>query len=607
MLVNIMSGPPDWERLEQAGVSALGINCIQRMLVIDPAFRASEDALLAHPWIRGAEEPMHDFHHPSEDLDASQLSLADPADSPTGGNYANVAEGLPPPKRQRHKGWEPKPVIDSNGMVIPSNDDCDLPSLGAIGGWNGTQMPAPTHQVPAEANNVPRAPRLFGEIGASALQSSGALGENANVALQVPTLGNYDPFTSNSDSFIHPDRGQWENLDSGVQATGGAIQQHEVNYPQLVPGPSHVDSAASLLGAEAQIRQLNMASSESEVSHAPSESQQASPKASTSSRVTTAVSGLHEKQVNPKRIENVSKESTILHSREAPTPNTGRSQMSNYNSQDSDLEEGQRLLDSRKSDASLLPTAFNSQESDCSKGNTSEALKGQSPQKSSPQTIPASTAGASVAPTPDLQSAFRPKEDRPVFAKPPQRFGNLIPVPGSVHSIPIKISQYTTTFGRDPSSDFTHPNVKEDRVPKRALDIIMWYPKIEKDIAKGKTDWQSNESLTAIVSTRTSLYIKVNGVRLMKGRDCWLYGRLKTGDIITIFGPLEGRANPSEKDKEYLRFRCEFFVGASKEPRSETEPFVVETEKEKYRLAKERESRESSHASLENSRSIGAT
>lgn len=68
----------------------------------------------------------------------------------------------------------------------------------------------------------------------------------------------------------------------------------------------------------------------------------------------------------------------------------------------------------------------------------------------------------------------------------------------------------------------------------------------------------------------------------MKGEGCWLYGKLKTGDVISVFELPEGQIAKKSKDKEFLKFRCEFFVGASKEVRKEGENFKVQTELEKF-------------------------
>jgi hypothetical protein len=82
-----------------------------------------------------------------------------------------------------------------------------------------------------------------------------------------------------------------------------------------------------------------------------------------------------------------------------------------------------------------------------------------------------------------------------------------------------------------------HANGQETRIPKNAIDIMMWYPGIEEDIAAGE-NWATNPKLTPIIFTRTSYSIKVNNVPLKT--DCPLYGRLKIGDIVSVFEFAEG-------------------------------------------------------------------
>ncbi|KAK4690123.1 hypothetical protein P7C71_g6601, partial [Lecanoromycetidae sp. Uapishka_2] len=175
-------------------------------------------------------------------------------------------------------------------------------------------------------------------------------------------------------------------------------------------------------------------------------------------------------------------------------------------------------------------------------------------------------------------------------------FGNLVIVKGSVPSVhKIKIAFRTITFGRALESTYIHQNSLDNRIPKNAIDVMMWYPNIEKDIAAGK-DWATNKNLRALISTRTNRYIKVNGIRLMRGVNCWLYGELKSGDVISVFELSEGRKAEVPEDNEFLKFRCEFYVGASRDARKEGNPFKVLKEEEKYNQMVARKSRESSEA-----------
>ena len=127
-------------------------------------------------------------------------------------------------------------------------------------------------------------------------------------------------------------------------------------------------------------------------------------------------------------------------------------------------------------------------------------------------------------------------------------FGCLKPVPGSISVVPVDIKKYTTTFGRDPSCDFRPKVLDEIRVPKTAFEIQLWYSGIEKDLAAGRSNYVQNKDLTAIISIRTSRYIKINDVILKRGVKCWLYGELRTDDVITIFED-EQRRNVTRNER----------------------------------------------------------
>ncbi len=131
----------------------------------------------------------------------------------------------------------------------------------------------------------------------------------------------------------------------------------------------------------------------------------------------------------------------------------------------------------------------------------------------------------------------------------------------------------------DPGSWIQYPDKFDVRVPRKAFQIVFWLPGLEARIKSGK-GWREHPGLFALIGTGTNLYIKVNDVQLRKGKDCWLYGRLQTGDIITIFGPKNGEVAPNGKAAESLIFRCDFLVGCCANVRDV--PFVVEREVENF-------------------------
>ncbi len=135
-----------------------------------------------------------------------------------------------------------------------------------------------------------------------------------------------------------------------------------------------------------------------------------------------------------------------------------------------------------------------------------------------------------------------------------------------------------------PFTSYVYPHNMDARVPKNALDLVFWRPGIEDDDKKG-IDWIAKDDFWAIVMTRTSGYVFVNGVKLTRGAGHTNYGKLYTGDVITIFEKGPG---------QYLKFECEFFAGLSKARRPEGHAFTVETETVKYQETMAKRSREGS-------------
>ena len=518
-----MNLPVEWNLLDQAGVSKNGVDFLKSMLVIDPSQRPSDSTLLQHAWLQGTNDAP--AVGTADELDASQLSLRDKTE------VNSALEEDAEFERRDGDSW-----IDQLAMPLPR-----MP------------RPAPVGLPPPPPN------RLFGEIGSSALRSSGALGQEAHGALGVPiglppTTGSYDPSSSSASYTDAPHVGY---TSAGAQATS-------VRYPDLHHSMANPSGAPSLFGAESLVDKFHMASGES----------------GKSPEISPALTG------SKRPIENSSSEDETLTTKR---PRTAQTHLSS-----TDPRQSAEPPARRESDASLIPTAVNSPASaqDLYEGDKLSDRGPSRPQSASNSVCKETSRRESpdiqsLPPTarPSITVSTQPVSTEPdstqlaTILRPPVRFGNLIPTRGSIPTVPrVIISSRATTFGRDKNCTFIHPNAMEDRIPKNAIDLQMWYPGIDKDIKAGKTDIESHKDLVAVISTRASRYIKVNGVRLIMGKDRKYFGRLRTGDIITIFEFAEGHTPKTDKDKEFLRFRAEFFIGLSKEVRKPGEPFVVETD-----------------------------
>jgi hypothetical protein len=156
------------------------------------------------------------------------------------------------------------------------------------------------------------------------------------------------------------------------------------------------------------------------------------------------------------------------------------------------------------------------------------------------------------------------------FVKPPTLLGKLTPLPGSIDDKPIRLEHRMTSWGRGTNTTIRYADPMDSRIPAYALEFTFWAPNNESRIAAGE-DWTKMPDLITIVSTKTSKCIWVNDVALRKEtptKDAYLFGKVYAGDIITVY---------RSKD-QFLRYKCEFYLGRSSKTRKEAgeKKFAIE-------------------------------
>lgn len=666
MLWSVMTEPVNWERLQQAGVSDCGINFLKGILVTDPTYRARDADILVHPWIHGVTQARDTQTAPTQadasqthttqvgnavdknlirndgdeqELDASQLSLVDKAHHQESEDSAN--DGGEPRQSKRFRwetqGWQPPSPFNEDGTLREADDWAGepLPWGDDYTAWMLAQREQEQQQQGAVPN--PTGPnRLFGEISQSALRSSGVMDRvTAHAALGV-SLGGVSESSLNElgveemDSrpdFTSVDAASYTDATSHVTNDGTA--QHQLQYPQALPGPAFAVAAPSLLGTENLVGQLNMASPESEVSGPSADSRPASPKTPTSRDLSPALTGTKRSsqifnspgnETTPKRNKTGNPDSShhslrqsvrqsSQHPSHATKSHAGDTSAKSHGGGSAVKSQAGEAADKGKFQKTRVMSLLVSESS-----NTRQDQPEDDGQRSkSPNPLPRTAISSQGSRQSDAANTITVTEaarfpisssdnvPRSIVPLIPILFGTLTPTAGSIEAPIIHITTRSTSYGRFPGCNFTQ-DLKDERVPKNALDFVMWYPGIETDLAAGDNSWPTNPNLSCMVLTRTSRYVKVNNIRLVNGRDCWIYGLLRTGDIITIFEPLEGTRPKSKEDRAYLRYKCEFFVGKSREVREEgsDDAFRVEMETEKYALDVRRnmEARESNGQGL---------
>lgn len=516
MLRVIMTTDPDYDRLRQAGISEAGIDFVSRLLNRDPHSRPNERECFQHPWIANVEDvdeyedddiqpddfggALSDIGEDIEgELNASQLSLDEDAEEP------DSAEGNQLTQSKR-------PRIDNPPA------DIHYPSLPAL--------ETPNHIQPGP-ENTPK--RLFGEITPAALPSSHALGVGASMEAYDGDDYNVRDFYSSAGESMISDASSLNSI---------------ISLPEFPFG----GSAPSLMGAENQVRQLKMNSSQPAIftgvetptkqtspadkhetptnGNVPTAGRvsrsQSTPKASKFSRrielpLPDSASNSSSNRSKPASIESHSKSST-----KSPTTSAAMAAVD---------DELAVTLDARTGKEIPIPSAPNSHSQlDCIP-----------PELSIPRTIP------------PLQS----RKNRPLL-------GKLTSVPGSILDITIRLETRMTSWGRGPLATVCYTDPLDTRIPAYALEVTFWTPAIEARIAAGD-DWMTIPGVMAILSTKTRNCIWVNGTELRRGdengRPGLQFGKLYTGDIITVY----------KQRNKFLKLQCEFYHGDSARPRPDHE------------------------------------
>ena len=585
MLDNICRFPLNIEPLKQAGVSENGIDFLCRMLVIQPTLRATFEDCMQHPWLGQASSPTDAAtkEHDEEDvLNASQLSLEDIPEESTGDTSDD----------------EDIDVDEIDHARRSKRLKTEQHSFANVGRVSSTTVPY-LHPPPMQTD---QGPRLFGEIGVSALRSSGVLGYDAHMALEMPVEGS-SVLSASASEVNRSDRNL--NTTSEPHVTTNEPLHHPTQHPRRRSVHTRNQSATSLFGAEALVGQLNMASPESGISapsapatpktprdtsplssEVPGSKRSSQPLPSTTERAPKRTKldpdADHDPSISPSQDlrDSCNREDASLLQSKSGSIDTASGPNAQYDPAPTNTHSFSPSMTLDEAMEALGDTETNIEGTI----STLERIEGKKPEKEI--TTPSDN---EMSRTPVLQkttpepAAEKSQETNPAFVKPPQRFGKLTTVAGSIWNSTIHLQDRLTTFGRDPESTYPYPDPKDTRVPKNALYIFFWKSGIESAIRRGE-DWTQMDNLYALVVTNARCGIRVNGVPLPKGYESrgWKYGKLYTGDIVSVY---------EEKAKGwFLQFVCEFGIGLSKETRKEGDVFKVEKEMEKWAASMARKS-----------------
>lgn len=521
MLRTIMTSDADFDALRKAGVSESGIDFVAQLLNRDPFSRPTEKECFQHPWIAEVadvdeyeddDDLLYDHQDglsiigedAEDELDASQLSIAE------GPGYVHEADGE---EGSSSEEISKRPRIE----YIPT--DVRYPSLPNIESFQDGQAVVDNH-----------AKRLFGEVSASALRSSHA-------------LGNMDAYDANN---FHVDF-----LSSGESMMSDDPNESIISLPAVPFG----GTAPSLMGAEKLVGQLNMNSLN------PALQLKGGPVNKSSLRQTTPghiKDGMPASTLNRDSVPPTS-------SPQEPTPKakfTRRIDLAlAIPDTASEASSDNSAHNSRRNTAPTDPSLPSKSQYDAEFATTLDAQTGQAilEQMNAEESDPSEP----IVHRPNTPP-IPPTPSDPEFAKPPKRYGKLKSLPGSIFDLTIYLEDRLTSWGRGPLATVKHADPMDTRIPAYALEVTFWAPGIEARIAAGES-WLEIPGVMAILSTKARSGIWVNDTLLRRGSmtedgpEALQFGKLYTGDIITVY---------QNKDRtKFLKLHCDFTHGDSAQPR----------------------------------------
>lgn len=580
MLRNIMTTDADYNQLRKVKVSEEGIDFISKLLNRDPKARPREAECLKHPWIadvpdefeymevdEAQEEEINadlkaiaEVSEPEsseyERLDASGIDLNDVTNDP----FAEESEAEAPNSSEPVNIKRPRVTEEQEASHISASvpDQIPYPSLPNISSYNfGSSV---------HLESTPKGPRLFGEItNMEGLESSVALGDNLATPMNGPQFQR--EFESMSRSGYPSSNGKSSSYGHSLHTTTPS------NYLLSEMESRFGGSASSLMGAESLVGNLNMGSFGDGATSTSSDN----PAVATEKRSETTSNDVHDSQDrnNGADVEDDSDDEAdhagrrsriqpiFSPSQPKSTPQNNKNR-SSRSPQKQPVQKNPSTRSPRLSDASWDELAC-----------TIDERTGEEIRQSMRLGVNLSSGSNIIAHHSQTVTKLAETSQRlSKFTKPPSILGRLTPVAGSITDQIIKLDSRMTSWGRGTSNSIRYPNLMDARIPTYALELTFWAPAIESRIDAGE-DWLQMSDVVTIVSTKTSKHIWVNDVELRSETpdgDSYLFGRIYTGDIITIYR--------NRNREEFLQYRCEFFHGNSAQPRpADEEGFFIEKTK----------------------------
>lgn len=522
---------PEATVFEKYNISDDAIDLLEDMLNTDPAIRPSALQCLSYPWLGGEASQI-------EDEPPSGLLTIEEEDTEAGAAHDLSQLSI-------HGKWN-----KAQGVSVDSGDSDILDprqSKRFKSGQVGSQMPAPSQQLTRPlrpthdgedtslreivVNSQP--PRLFGEVQASLVRSSGVFGTQ----LQQPVFA---PEHSNVDA----SKAQDAQDELFTSAASHQPDDEQRNARTRAPSESdmHASNFASLVGAESDMRDLNMDSSQSAFSATADESEPTTPTTPNDPPQASVGQTRGSLEETPRPVQPT--ERKLSFNRQISLPLSASSFYDPTDPSTHSLEYASSVSGHDFTSHNLLPgTSFHS--------------------------LPPTTANSGIDFEFD-QPLHTVAQTQPEFIRPAPRLGRLTTTMDSFCAVALDLGSRITTWGRSPLNTIVFPDPLDTRVPKRGIMVYFHAKGIDKVEGMGG-DWTKLLGLHCLIATDSSNGIFINGVKLnakdAKGKQ--LYGRVYTGDEITV---CQGHTKAN-----LLKFTCVFNHGEAKEQRPTNGPgFAIE-------------------------------
>ncbi|KAH8820375.1 kinase-like protein [Xylogone sp. PMI_703] len=637
LLNQIMTTALDIRPLQRVGVSDDGIRFIRSMLHNRPEHRATIPILETSPWLVSDDNLAMSIEE--DEVDMIRVGSAD-EDIEKGASQLSIHEQ---DVELEDEGFEDygdviaddtsSDPLQQNQHAYPQSQRLEVPSSFVTSEGDSSESYSFVHNLTAA--NGGANDRLFGEIGFSAIGSSGAVPSDL---LPHPSPNRRGPFSGSLLS-NESESGQfysYSNQDSGPttqsQETARPNTAATMRPPPTPEGPTRNDDGngaargTSLLGTESLVGQLNMASPSPSASPATENAQLPMTEyveAVTSLRRRREDDPQEEEDDDDWRPRDLPKKRRVSGreidcavppsifwdpaDRSTHHNNYPRMMVSDYHafgqyckSKGETFEPGGKTFEmtmqsfrTSRSPSAEPDIATRAHSVPLKDGPRRMAMKrddrnldeaavnlGERATSANPTTTNMPTVRRGNSEIPDSASQASTIID---FLPPKKILAKMVPTQNSCLSMPtLNITEAITSWGRGGSNTAKYGNSMEVKVPKYAFKIFLFKPGFymtsEGTEASYSEPWNNRDSndqdFAFYISTKASVGIYVNGLKLTS------YNSRQPEDISKYWGELRHGDLITvwihdKDDRQFVRFRFECFWGQSREIRQPGEPFKV--------------------------------